>query len=254
MEYICEVLTGVNARTLSPLVRLLALSSLFVVAAPVVSEIKQTGMKKQESASQRSMQDRVRQNLSKDLDDEDAIAELFAFGDDAVPSLINFLSDPDREKRMGAARGLAYIGNHQGLQALRSTARSERDKEAKDMVSYFLAGALVDSKSEQDMSFLRNSVEGALSAKDTDETPSAAISASLALAMMGRKDSLPLLRKVAKMDTLPADEIQKAVLWIEKKSVGTPTLGATQPGSDDDLVKKVVLDQTFFAEAERDKT
>lgn len=234
--------------------RLLVLSCLLVAAAPVLSEIKQAGMKKQESASQRSTEDRVRQNLSKDLDDEDTIRELFGFGDDAVPSLISFLSDPDKERRVGAARGLAYIGNWHGMQALRNAVRSERDKEAKDMMSYSLAGALVDAKSEEDLSFLRNLVEAALSATDTDEAPSAAISASLALALTGEKDSLPLLRRVAKLDTLPADEIQKAVIWIESKPLRTPALVAAPSSRDEDLVKNIVLDGTFFAEAERDKT
>lgn len=198
------------------------------------------------------MREKVRRNLTDALDEEDGIRELFLLGDEAVPSLVNFLSDPNKERRAGAARGLAYIGNQQGMQALRIAYKTEKDKETKGAISCFLAGALVDSKSESDVLFLKESVERARFTDDDDED-FPAFCAAIALGMMGRSDSLAILRKAAGADLLDSEEIGKAILWMESKSASGQA--ATGPASnDEEAIKVFVLNGTFFAEKERDKT
>jgi HEAT repeat protein len=231
---------------------LLAFSSLLGGTAAVWSQTNQGEIKKHENLPRNTIQEKVRRNLADSLDDEDAIKDLFALGDQAVPSLIKFLSDPDKGTRAGAARGLAYIGNQQGMQALRSAAKTERDRETKSAISCFLAGGLVETKSEDDLHFLRSSVERARFADD-DEKDFPAFCAALALGMMGRSDSLPILRKAAGADLLDSEEIGKAILWMENKSAsGHATTGPAS--SDEELIKRFVLDSTFFSEKERDKT
>jgi HEAT repeat protein len=61
--------------------------------------------------------------------------QLFLLGDEAVSPLIKFLSDSDQGKRVAAAKGLAYIGNPQGMQALRNAINVEKDEEAKSGIS-----------------------------------------------------------------------------------------------------------------------
>jgi len=196
------------------------------------------------------VQDSVQQNLTKDVEDEDGARQLFLLGDDAVSPLIKFLSDPDKEKRASAAKALAYIGNSKGMRALRNAVKSERDREAKSMMAFYFAGGLVGTTSESDLSFLRSSVETARFADDGDESALPGFSAALTLGMMRRSDSLALLRKVAKEDTI--EEIGKAIRWIESKS--TLQTKAPTSASEEELVKAVVLDGTFFAEQERDET
>lgn len=203
---------------------------------------------------QSSIQDSVQRSVAKNLeDDEDGTRQLFVLGDEAVPSLTKFLADSDEEKKASAARALAYIGNQQGMQALRDAIQSEQDKEAKSEMSYFLIGGLVDTPSDSDLNFLRSSVETARFTDDDDESGLPVLSAALALGMMGRSDSLPILRKVAKHDSVAIEEITKAILWIESK----PT--RRRPGirtsmNDGELVKNIVLEETLFAEKERDET
>jgi len=202
-----------------------------------------------EGLARRSMQEAFQRNLSKDLEDgEDGPSRLFLLGDEAVSPLIKFLSDPDEEKRIAAARVLAYIGNPQGMQALRNAIKAERDEETRSDMSCFLAGALVATKSETDLDFLRDSVESARPGDDDWEFP--AYCAALALGMRGGSDSLSLLRKAAKANE--TDEIGKAVRWMEKKSAPR-RITTEEPTSDEGLIKNVVLDGTFFAE-ELDKT
>jgi hypothetical protein len=154
----------------------------------------QAEIEQQKSPPDNSIQEAVRRNLSEDVDEEDRAWTLFLLGDEAVPSLIKFLSDSDRAIRASAARGLAYIGNQQGMQALRIAVKAERDKETKSVISCFLAGGLVETKSGSDLHFLRTSVERAHFADD-DEKDFPAFCAPLALGMMGRSDSLPILAK-----------------------------------------------------------
>lgn len=215
------------------------------------SQIDEAGIQEQGNPAGRSIEEQVRRNLTDALDDEGSVKELFLLGDQAVPSLIKFLSDPDKEIRAGAARGLGYIGNPQGMQALRVASRTEKNKEAKGVISCFLAGALVDSRSESDVLFLKETIEGARFTDDDDQD-FPAFCAALALGMMGRSDSLPILRKAAGADDLDSEEIGKAILWMEKSSSGQ---GVTEPASNDEAaLKELVLNRTLFAEKERDKT
>jgi len=207
----------------------------------------------QKSPPHRSIQDSIQRNLAKDLeDDEDGARQLFLLGDEAVSPLIRFLSGPNKEKRASAAKALAYIGNARGMRALRSAVQSERDKEAKSVMSFFLAGGLVATTSESDLNFLRSSIETARSADDDGETAMPALSAALTLGMMGGSDSLPLLRKVAKDDNIAVEEIGKAIRSIEAKSIRQTT--ARTSSNEEELVKSIVLDGTFFAEEERKET
>ena len=205
----------------------------------------------QKSPPRRSVQHIVQQNLTKDLeDDEDGARQLFLLGDEAVSPLIKFLSDSDQGKRVAAAKGLAYIGNPQGMQALRNAINVEKDEEAKSGISCFLAGGLVETESETDLNFLKNSVESAHHADD-DDWDFPGFCAALALGMRGGTDSLLLLRKAAKPDDM--EEIGKAIRWMGKKSI--PRAVTAGPSlSDEEQIKKIVLDATFFAEEERDAT
>jgi hypothetical protein len=68
--------------------------------------------------------------------------------------------------------------------------------------------------------------------------------------MMGRSDSLPILRRAAGADLLDSQEIGKAILWMENKSTsGQATTGPSL--SAEELIKKAVLEGTFFAQEER---
>jgi hypothetical protein len=232
---------------------LLAFIVLLAGTTPVGSQTSQDGIKKQKNLPRHSIQEIVRRNLSEDVDEEDAARNLFLLGDEAVPSLVKFLSDPDRGIRAGAARGLAYIGNQEGMQAIRNAVEAEQDKATKSAMSCFLAGALVQTKLEKDLDFLKSSAERAPSLADDDETDLTAMYAALALGMRGGDDSLPALRNVAKVDDIAVEEVGKAIRWIESKSTPRqPTTGASL--SDEDLIKKTVLDNTFFAEGERNET
>jgi hypothetical protein len=212
----------------------------------------QAEIKQQKIPSGNSIQESVRRNLSEDVEEEDGARNLFLLGDEAVPSLINFLYDSNKAIRVSAARGLAYIGNQEGMQALRIAVKAERDKETKSAISCFLAGGLVGTKSESDLHFLRSSVERADFAGN-DEKDFPAFCAALALGMIGRSDSLPILRKAVGADSPDSEEIGKAILWMENKSVsGQVTTGP--PSSNEELIKRFVLDDTFFAARERDKT
>ena len=230
---------------------LLAFIGLLAGTTPLLSQTYQGG-EKQKNLQHLSIQERVRRDLEDAVEDEDAIRELFTLGDKAVPSLIKFLSDSDKERRAGAARGLAYIGGQQGMQALRNAVKAERDEETKSLMTCFLAGGLAKTKSESDLHFLRSSVERANFADD-DEKDFPAFCAALALGMMGRSDSLPILRKAAGADLLDSEEIGKAIQWIDSKSTSRQAI--TGPSlNDEELIKKTVLEGTFFAQEERTET
>jgi len=150
----------------------------------VFSQTQQSGIEKQKNPPRHSIQERVRQDLGEDLDEEDAIRELFILGDRAVPSLIKFLSDRDKGRKVSAARGLAYVGNQQGMQALRNAVKAEMDEETKSAMSCFLAGGLVETRSKSDLDFLRSTIERAHFVED-DEKDFQAFCAALALGMRG---------------------------------------------------------------------
>jgi len=214
-----------------------------------VFEVETRGQK---DPAHRSMPNSVQRNLTKDLeDDEDGARQLFLLGDESVSPLIKFLSDPDEGKRVAAARGLAYIGTPQGMQALRNAIKTEKDKEAKSAISCFLAGGLVETKSENDLNFLRNSVASARHADD-DGWDFPGFCAALALGMRGGNDSLLLLRKAAKADD--PEEIGKAIRWMEEKKSIPKRATPKASLRDEAVIKKIVLDGTFFAEEERDST
>lgn len=237
----------------APAITLLVSALLLVGVVQDSSHARQTPSKKSVSPSQESVQQKVARNLAEDADDEESITDLFALGDEAVPSLIKFLTDPDQGKRAVAARGLAYIGSEQGIQAVRTATGAEKNKEAQAAMSCFLAGALVQSQSESDLDFLKSLVEGARFTDDDDESDFPASCAALTLGMMGRRDSLPVLRKVAGAELFDSEEVEKAILWIENKSALDPArVGLAS--DDQESIKRFVLDKTFFAERERDKT
>lgn len=243
---------GENVRLNFSRTGLLAFIGLLAGSMPLLSQTHQGGIEKQKNLPRHSAQERVRRNVGGAFEDADAIRELFTLGDEAVPSLIKFLTDPGKEKRGGAARGLAYIGNQQGIRALRHAIKAEADQETKSAMTCFLAGGLVEAKSESDLHFLRGSVERANFADD-DEKDWPAFCAALALGMMGSSDSLPIMRKAVGADLLDSEELGKAIQWMESKSNSRQTtIGPSL--SDEELIKKTVLEGTFFAEGERSET
>jgi len=210
----------------------------------------ETGGQKEPAHS--SMPNSVQRNLTKDLeDDENGARQLFLLGEESVSRLIKFLSDSDQGKRIAAARGLAYIGTPQGMQAIRNAIKTEKDKETKSAISCFLAGGLVETKSENDLNFLRNSV-GSIRHADDDDWDVPGFCAALALGMRGGNDSLLLLRKAAKADD--PGEIGKVIRWREEKKSIPKRVTPEASLRDEALIKKIVLDDTFFAEEERDST
>lgn len=221
------------------------------LSSAILSSFSEAKPTEQKANARRPTQDSVQANLKKVLeDDEDGVRQLFVLGDRAISALIRSLSDRDEAKRVAAARGLAYIGAPLGMQALRDAIRTEKNEEAKSAISCFLAGGLVDTKSEIDLTFLRNSAENARRADDEDwEFPG--FCAALALGIRGGSNSLLLLRKAAKPDDM--EEIGKAIRWMEKESIPEPVTGGPSV-SDEEQIKKIILDGTFFAEEERDKT
>jgi HEAT repeats len=231
----------------------LTLGALLAGAAPSIPQTSKSQIEKAANVQSDSVEEKVRRSLNDDaLEDEDSIRALFGLGDEAVPPLIRFLSDPDNGTRAGAARGLAYIGNEKGMEALRIAVRTERNKETRSAISCFLAGGLVETESEADLHFLRRSVESARLADDNEKS-FGGLCAGLALGMKGRSDSLPILRKFAGADLVDSEEIGKTILWIERKFPSRQAI-TTRGANDEDLIKTFVLDNTFFAENERDKT
>ena len=242
---------GGNVRFVSLGNPLLAFAVILAITTPPLAVPQQGGIKKQESLPADAINERIRKDLGEDVDEEEGIRDLFELGDQAVPALIKLLSDPAEARRGGAARGLAYIQNQQGMQALRLAVKMERDEQTKSIISCSLAGGLVDSKSETDLHFLRSLVEGVHLGDDDQDFP--AFCAALTLGMMGSSDSLPLLRKAAGADLLDSEEIGKAILWMESQS--NSRLVATEPRlSDEEQIKKIVLEGTFFAQSEQSKT
>src|SRR5260370_1623477 len=99
---------------------LLAFAGILAFTAPMFAQTQQSGIEKQKKLPRLSIQERVRRNLAEGLDDEDGIRQLFTMGDEAVPSLIKFLSDTGKDTRAAAPRALSYIGHQHGIQSLRT--------------------------------------------------------------------------------------------------------------------------------------
>ncbi len=138
-------------------------------------------------------------------------------------------------------------------QALRNASKAETDKETKSAMSCFLAGGLVETKSESDLDFLRSTVERAQIVADDDEMEFSAVCAALALGMRGGDDSLAVLSKVARVDVIGVEEIGKAIQWMESKSRSNQA--TTGPSlSDEERIKKIVLEGTFSSQEERSET
>jgi len=120
-------------------------------------------------------------------------------------------------------------------------------------MSCFLAGGLVETKSESDLDFLRSTVERAQIVADDDEMEFSAVCAALALGMRGGDDSLAVLSKVARVDVIGVEEIGKAIQWMESKSRSNQA--TTGPSlSDEERIKKIVLEGTFSSQEERSET
>jgi hypothetical protein len=138
------------------------------------------------------------------------------------------------------------------MQALRNAVKAEKDKETRSAMSCFLAGGLVETKSESDLDFLRGSVETARFVDD-DVKDFQAFCAALALGMRGTSDSLPILRKIPKEYLTDSEEIRKAIQWMESKPA--PKQAPNEHSlSDEELIKKAALEGTFFALEERGTT
>jgi HEAT repeats len=148
----------------------LAITCLFAGITPLFFQGNKAEIEQQKSPPGDSIQETVRRNLSEDVDEQEGARNLFLLGDEAVPSLIKFLSDSDKAIRASAARSLAYIGNERGMQALRTAVKAERDTETKSAISCFLAGGLVETESKADLHFLRRSVESERLADDNEKS------------------------------------------------------------------------------------
>lgn len=217
---------------------------LLLLGSAILLGVFEAEAREQKDRSYNSMPNSLQRKVAKDLeDDENGARQLFLLGGESVSPLIEFLSDPDEGRRVAAARGLAYIGAPQGMQALRNAIRAEKDEETRSVISCFLAGGLVKTESEPDLNFLRNSVA-------SRDFPG--FCAALALGMRGGNDSLSLLRKVAKANG--PEEVEEAIRWMEEKKSIPKRATPKAWERDEELIKKIVLDGTFFAEEERDNT
>ncbi len=213
----------------------------FLVSSPGLCQRNQThnDTTLTESPASVSLERTVRQNLARSEEDRDAIRELFIIGNEAIPSLVKFLHSSNGEVRVKAARGLAYIGNEHGMKALRAAVASEQDNETKSNLAYFLTGGLVQAVSPSDQEYLRAAAP--------------AVNAALALAITGEDDVLPALRQFEQLGLTDSDEIAKAIRWIENKPGTEPTV-IEAAANEKEIVQKIVLTQTFFAEKSGDET
>lgn len=217
---------------------------LLLLGSAILSGVSEAEARGQKDRAYNSMPNSLQRKVAKDLeDDEDGARQLFLLGRESISPLIEFLSDPGEGRRVAAARGLAYIGAPQGMQALRNAIKTEKDEETKSVISCFLAGGLLETKSESDLNFLRNSVA-------SPDFPG--FCAALALGMRGGNDSLSLLRKVVKANG--PEEVEEAIRWMEEKKSIPKRATPKASERDEELIKKIVLDDTFFAEEERDNT
>lgn len=198
--------------------------------------------------------DSIRRNLARSEEDQDAIRELFVIGDEAVPPLVNALRDPDADLRTRAARGLVYIGDERGIKALESAMASEKDIEARSAMSYVYGGGLVPAT---DREFLEDLIliKKAVAARDpwNDDEIAPAFNAALALAATGRSDALPALREFKQLQLTNADEIAKAMRWIENRNAILPAHEESM-ASEEEQIRRFVLTDTFFGQSDGDET
>lgn len=178
-------------------------------------------------------------------DADAALVELFRRGVDIEQDLVRSLAMPEVRRRAGQA--LAYIGDPQGLKALLSTIAVERDAALEVELSGYLAGALVRSTGADDTAFLEHCLRRY---RQTDAEGPAA-SAALALGSARTPEALRILRIAEPVDeeALPEHEIAKARRWITTTRVVSHRRSG-RPVSDDDRVKRLVLDNAFYAEGE----
>ena len=85
-------------------------------------------------------------------------------------------------------------------------------------MTYFLAGSLVQTNSRADLDFLKGCLSLAKSRKGSGNDAAAfpAISAALALGIMGKNDAAQALRDVADSGIAGYEEIAKAARWIQQ--------------------------------------
>jgi len=107
---------------------LLAFTVLLAFTTPMFSQTQQGGTQKQENVRRDSVQAKVRRDLGEDLDEEDAVRELFTLGDQAVPSLLKFLSEADKGRKVSARLAAWLI-----LETSRECKRSEMPLKQKRM-------------------------------------------------------------------------------------------------------------------------
>jgi hypothetical protein len=65
----------------------------FASITPTFFQGHQAEIQQQKNPAANSIRETVRRNLSEDVEEEDGVRNLFLLGDEAVPSLIKFLSD-----------------------------------------------------------------------------------------------------------------------------------------------------------------
>jgi hypothetical protein len=233
---------------------------LLILGAWVIPELLSGEVMKGRTVQSSSVTSSVRELVSQGDENDTAVSKLFMIGDEGIPSLIELLRSPDKDIKRNAAKALAYIGNHQGLAALRSAIGSEADVETKSAFYYFLAGGLVRAKSKADVDLLASFVREASASKDSADVVenAPAVTSALALAMRGTTDALPTLRMFVKLGLVGSEEVSEAVVWIESNATAKAQARASESNKvmkldDRAQVEETILHNTFFAESKRDQ-
>jgi hypothetical protein len=195
--------------------------------------------------------DRVQQLLSDRQDDEEAVGSIFELGNGALPPLVGALREGRQVER--ASRALAYLGGPEERKTLREAIGTEKNRERKSLISSLLAGALVEPASQEEWDFLRTCVEGYKS--DVEDFVS--LSAALALGTNATPQALHLLQSAGPIDESRLSdketekEIAKAIRWIKQRSLSKAS-SSTEARSDPEQIKKIVLENAFYADGERE--
>ncbi|HEY6385111.1 MAG TPA: hypothetical protein VIX91_05445 [Candidatus Acidoferrum sp.] len=187
------------------------------------------------------------------IDDSEAVKLIFKEGDTALPTLVSSLGNGKNVER--ASWALAYLGGANERKVLRDVIAREKNEEQKGVIAGFLAGALVEPASAEEWQFL----ESCLREYKNEDRALASFAAAIALGTNGSQHALALLQSVAPRepeasnsdnDTIQA--VRQAIRWI-KQGAGKGSI-RHEPESDSDQIKQIVLQETFFAGAQRKGT